>query len=126
MRIMFCLGSLGIGGAERVITNLANTFIKENEVSIVVSTPKDNIYKLDEKIRFEVIDSLEEKNKIKKIFHRIKKTKELINEKALFNIKVKKIGIENNSITFHGLPSVNSILLKNFFSAFINISSIYF
>jgi len=80
MRIMFCLGSLGIGGAERVITNLANTFIKENEVSIVVSTPKDNIYKLDEKIRFEVIDSLEEKNKIKKIFHRIKKTKELIND----------------------------------------------
>ena len=66
MKIMFCLGSLGIGGAERVITNLANTFIKEkqNEVSIVVSTPKENIYQLDKKIRFEVIDSLKKENKI--------------------------------------------------------------
>ena len=69
MKVMFCLGSLGIGGAERVITNLANTIIKENDVSIVVSTPKENVYKLDQKIRFEVIDSLNEKNKFKKIIY---------------------------------------------------------
>ena len=80
MKVMFCLGSLGIGGAERVITNLANTFINENEVSIVVSTPKENIYKLDKRIRFEVIDSLKEKNKIKKIICRVLKTKKLIKE----------------------------------------------
>lgn len=82
MNIMFCLGSLGIGGAERVITNLANTFIKDknNKVSIIVSTHKTNVYQLDKKIRFEVIDSLEEKNKIKKIIKRIIKTKKIIKD----------------------------------------------
>ena len=82
MNVMFCLGSLGIGGAERVITNLANTFVKEknNKVSIVVSTPKEKIYQLDKKIRFEVIDSLDEKNKIKKIIKRIIKTKKIIKD----------------------------------------------
>ena len=80
MRIMFCLGSLGIGGAERVITNLANTFVKNNEVAIVVSTPKDKIYELDKKIRYEVIDSLTEKNKIKKIYNRVKNTERIIKE----------------------------------------------
>lgn len=80
MNIMFCLGSLGIGGAERVITNLANTFIKDkkNKVSIVVSTPKEKVYQLNSRIRYEVIDSLDEKNKIRKIIKRVKKTKELI------------------------------------------------
>lgn len=80
MRIMFCLGSLGIGGAERVITNLANTFVKNNEVAIVVSTPKDEIYKLDKKIKYEVIDSLTEKNKIRKVFNRVKRTEKIIDE----------------------------------------------
>ena len=80
MRIMFCLGSLGIGGAERVITNLANTFIKDNDVSIVVSTPKEKIYTLDKKIRFEVIDLLDENIKLKKIINRVIKTKRLIKE----------------------------------------------
>ena len=82
MNVMFCLGSLGIGGAERVISNLADTFVKENnnKVSIVVSTPKEKIYQLDKKIRFEVIDSLDEKNKIKKIVKRIIKTKKIIKD----------------------------------------------
>ena len=30
MKILFCLGSLNKGGAERVVSNLSNEFVKRN------------------------------------------------------------------------------------------------
>ena len=35
MKIMFCLGGLDKGGAERVIVNLSNALVKDNEIVIV-------------------------------------------------------------------------------------------
>ena len=37
MKIMFYINSIHHGGAERVITNLANEFSKDNEVVLVTS-----------------------------------------------------------------------------------------
>ena len=51
MKILFCLGSLNRGGAERVVSNLANYFIKCNKVSIVITSPDLPQYELDKNAR---------------------------------------------------------------------------
>lgn len=50
MKILFCLGSLNKGGAERVVTNLANYFIKKNQVNIVITSSELPQYELNKKI----------------------------------------------------------------------------
>lgn len=50
MKILFAIDTLGKGGAERVITNLANYFIKENDVSIMTLRNVPTEYELNEKI----------------------------------------------------------------------------
>jgi len=51
MHILFIIPSLGFGGAERVVSNLANEFIKENDVSIVLTSGNaKSVYSLDERI----------------------------------------------------------------------------
>ena len=37
MRMMFYVGALNKGGAERVVCNLANYFVKNNDVSIITT-----------------------------------------------------------------------------------------
>ena len=64
MKILFCLGSLNKGGAERVVTNLANYFIKNNEVSIVITSSDLPQYELDEKIVINHLDESRKKNNI--------------------------------------------------------------
>ena len=39
MRVIFCLGSMTKGGAERVVANLSNWLCKDNEVGIIVTPP---------------------------------------------------------------------------------------
>ena len=51
MRIMFYINSLGAGGAQRVMSNLANYFAKNNDDIIFVTDHKtEEKYFLDEKI----------------------------------------------------------------------------
>ena len=59
-KILFYTMSLSSGGAERVIANLANEFVKNNEVGISTLINKNIDYKLDKKIR--IIESSNHKS----------------------------------------------------------------
>ena len=65
MKIMFCLGSMTKGGAERVIANLSNYLIENYDISIVVTPPDDSSYILDKRINYYTLDNKKEIN----IFH---------------------------------------------------------
>ena len=56
MKIMFNTSSMGKGGAERVISILANELIKENDVSILLNTKENKAYDLNEKIKLLELD----------------------------------------------------------------------
>ncbi|MDR1031954.1 MAG: glycosyltransferase family 4 protein [Holosporales bacterium] len=63
MRIVFVISSLGSGGAERVLSGLANHFVtKNNEVSIVTFSPAGTVpfYPLDPNINLIQLDQLRE------------------------------------------------------------------
>lgn len=51
-KVVFVIGALGNGGAERVISVLANTFIKKYEVNIVTIFEDKVEYELDENIKY--------------------------------------------------------------------------
>ncbi|MBE5754579.1 MAG: glycosyltransferase family 4 protein [Clostridiales bacterium] len=56
MRIVFVTAGLGFGGAERVVSVLANQMIEENDVKIILTSGNDQVaYKLKEKISIDVI-----------------------------------------------------------------------
>lgn len=58
MKVVFCLGSLNKGGAERVVCNLANYFFKcGNDVSIIITKDCERKYKLGDSIDVLVLDS---------------------------------------------------------------------
>ena len=53
MKICFLWGSMGIGGAERVISSLSNTFVQnDDEVCILVSDSNPSKYILDKKVKY--------------------------------------------------------------------------
>ena len=81
MKIMFCLGSMTKGGAERVIANLSNYLIKDYDISIVVTPPDRSSYELNKKINYYTLDN--NKNKygiVKRTIKRMHKLKEIINK----------------------------------------------
>jgi len=83
MRIVFFIGSLKQGGAERVIANLSNFFIQKHNVTIITTTLSDEIcYELDNNISIQTLDV--KKNKricfIKKNLMRLKRLEKLLKE----------------------------------------------
>jgi glycosyltransferase involved in cell wall biosynthesis len=79
MNIVFNLGSLEKGGAERVASNLCNYLIENNEVSIITSIKSNNYYKLKEDIKLYNLDEGKpDKNLLKKNISRLKKMNYLI------------------------------------------------
>lgn len=74
MKILFCIDTMTKGGAERVISNLANMFVNEgNEVYILTLLNGDSAYQLDDKIYFDSLKIKEgKKNVIEKIFSILK------------------------------------------------------
>lgn len=82
MKIMFCTSSMGKGGAERVISILANKLVNDNEVSILINTNKNISYKLDEKVKIIALDNKYYKNTLIRNIYRIRQTrKNLLKEK---------------------------------------------
>ncbi|MFY4787727.1 glycosyltransferase family 4 protein [Aliarcobacter butzleri] len=69
MKLCFIIYSLGNGGAERVLTTLANYFIDKNEITIITFNNEKSFYKLDERIN---IVSLNSNKNSKNIFDAIK------------------------------------------------------
>lgn len=84
MNMLFYIDTIGPGGAEHVISNLANQFSRaKNRVTLVVSFKKENQYRIDSKVN---LIFLEEKNvpqnRFKKNVSRVQKLRRiLINEK---------------------------------------------
>ena len=73
MKILFCTNSLRKGGAERVVTNLANYFVKNNDVAIILTFSYPIEYTLDSRIQITKLDKTENEgqNKIKKIITKV-------------------------------------------------------
>lgn len=70
-KIIYTIGQMGNGGAERVISLLANANSKENEVTIIALFSDRIDYKLDKNISFIFIDVNKIKNPIHRFFKRI-------------------------------------------------------
>lgn len=70
-KIMFYTMSLEKGGAERVISNLANELIKKYKVTIVTNIKSESEYKLDSSVKHIKIDKTTSEKKINKIIKKI-------------------------------------------------------
>ena len=103
MKILFVIGPLRKGGAERVVCNLCNELVKTNEIFIATTLSKESDYDLDDRIK---VICLDKKNKQKNFLIRnIKRTKNL-----------KKIIKDNNiemAISFLPEPSYRLMVAKN-------------
>ena len=73
MKILFCVGTFTKGGAERVISNLSNFLVKENEIKIVSLLKTEKAYKLDRNVGFEFLDSKDYSEIKQNIFNKILK-----------------------------------------------------
>ncbi len=113
MKILFYTGAMGKGGAERVIANIANEFIKNNEVIIVTSTNEKSEYQLNPNIKFLTLD----KNKAPQNFI-VKNIKRLVSLKRI--IRKNK---PNICISFLPEPSYR-LMAVNFFKRYKTIISI--
>lgn len=81
MKIMFCLGSMTKGGAERVVANLSSYLSdKGDKVSIVVTPSSKSSYKLNKNVDFYTLDNKDnpKKNIIYRNINRIHKLKKII------------------------------------------------
>lgn len=85
MKIAFVISSLSSGGAERVLSNLANQLSKKNEIYIVVFSREDSFYNLSEKVNLIKLNlSKNSKNKFESIKNSLNRV--LILRNALKNI----------------------------------------
>lgn len=103
MNIMFNISSMASGGAERVIANLSNILIKENDIEILVNTKKNSYYDLDSRIRVLELDSKRDNIIIRNI-------KRIINTKKIICREKPDI-----IISFLPVPSFRILLLKRKF-----------
>lgn len=79
MKMMFCLGSMNKGGAERVVANLSNIFSKKYNVTIVITSNKPSAYDLDNSINLQHLDGINiNKNFIVKNIKRVCKLRRII------------------------------------------------
>lgn len=115
MKILFTISSLNIGGAERVLTTLANTLCQKHEVIIVKSDDDESFYSLDDKVILESL-SMNKANTsmIKKLLHN-------------FNIvKVMRKSIKNYQpdivISFMDRTNIYTILATRFLGTKLIIS----
>ncbi len=83
MKILFCLGSMNKGGAERVVANLSNLFSQKYDVSIVITSSDLSAYSLSDNIRLYHLD--DKKNNDNFIAKNIKRSIKL--RKILKDIK---------------------------------------
>lgn len=105
MNIVFCLGSMGKGGAERVVSNLSNYLAeKGNNISIITTVLGNCEYEIDKSIK---LYSLDEKNKSKNFI--TKNIKRLRNLKML----IKEIS-PDVIVSFLPEPSYRVLILRKF------------
>ena len=108
MNIAFFIVSLRDGGAERVMTNLANEFVKDDKVSIITVQNSEDHYELDGSVKRFYLDNgafdkrQQFRNKIRKVsFIRIARL-----------IKIIKKQKPDVIVTFLPLPSIYIMIAK--------------
>lgn len=103
MNIVFYLGSMNNGGAERVVANLCNRLCNDNQLMILTSVRKATVYHLDKRILVKSLDHFEKisSNIVEK---NIKRLKQLILEIQRFNADI--------LISFLSEPCFRSMLVK--------------
>lgn len=112
MKIIFYIGNLKKGGAERVVSTLSNKLIKDNEVTIITTTNEMIEYKLDNNIKVLYLQDCD----VKKNFL----IKNIIYLKRLFNyIRSIKPDIV---LGFLPEPSYRLLILKPFLKVPVIIS----
>ena len=110
-KIMFLIPNLVGGGAERVMTTLANGLSNKYDVKIVTLTTTDSFYKTSDAVIIEGIGcSVNKKNAVAKLFTRIKSAM-----KGFFGIK-RVIKRDKPDVVIAFLNSVSQplLLLKSF------------
>ena len=81
MKILFYIGNLRKGGAERVVATLSNKLVEKNEIIIITTTDEKVEYNLDKNIKlFSLKDFDDNKNSIVKNLIYLKRLKKYINE----------------------------------------------
>ena len=107
MNIVFYLGSLGNGGAERVVSNLASALCEQHNIMIVTSVNREIAYDFDKRVKIFALDdsSVPIANFIKRNFVRMKRLEKAVKE---FSTDI--------LIAFLAEPSFRSLLLKNKFN----------
>lgn len=79
MKILFYIGNLKKGGAERVVATLSNNLINNNDITIITTTDEPVEYKLNNKINLIPLkDFLDNKNQISKNIYYLKKLNKYI------------------------------------------------
>ena len=111
MKILFYIGNLRNGGAERVISVLSNNFVKTNEVGIMTTLNDKIDYTLNEKIELFPLQDGKKRNIINKNIFYLKKIKRIVNQ---YNPDV--------LITFLPEPTYRALLLRKFIKCPIIIS----
>lgn len=112
MKILFTIGNLKKGGAERVIANLSNFLIKNHEVIIVTTTHDEIYYELDNKIK---VYHLDEAKELKKgiIIKNIKRIR-MLN-------KIIKLEVPDLAVSFLPEPSYRLMLIKKNLPSIISV-----
>ncbi|WP_346893310.1 glycosyltransferase [Clostridium sp. UBA871] len=67
-KVLFIVNSLGKGGAERVVVNIANKMATQEYKVTIISLYNKQFYKVDEKINLIILNKNENENTMKKMF----------------------------------------------------------
>ena len=87
LKIAFCINQLTKGGAERVVSNLSNYLVDNNDVTIISLRKDKPAYDISNKVIIKFLDKSERCNKIKKYYNRLNEMKRII-KKEKFDVIV--------------------------------------
>jgi len=99
-KIGFVIYSLGSGGAERVLVNLANYLSNDYEITIYTFSNKESFYELNKKIKYKKLNlAKKSKNKMESIFYAFKR------------IKVLKEAVKNEDLVISFMTHTNILAI---------------
>lgn len=83
-KVAIAIPNLGMGGAERVASELANQYVKNGiDVSIILLDDNDIYYQLDDRIKVTFIDYNKEKSTVFRNIERIRKFRKFVKDNSI-------------------------------------------
>ena len=110
MKIVFIISSLGSGGAERVVTNLANYFVSKYEVIILTLSDEDSFYPLNKNVKHIKLNLMKNsRNIFETIFNTFKRI-------IVLKRTLKKLNADINIsfMTYTNILSISFVCKKSF------------